>query len=489
MARRMSERTTGPTDGNAADDLSKLGYAQELFRTMGGFSNFAISFSIISILTGAMTLFDYGLKNGGPAEMGLGWPLVFVFTMMVVLSMAELAAAYPTSGAMYHWSAILGGKAWGWFTAWISMVGLFSAVAAIDYGCALNLAPLLGVESKPGALLGLYLGILVVQGLINHFGVKLVAWLNDLSVTVHIVGVVAVVGALFFFAPRQPIGFFFERVTATEHPYWWAFILGLLQAQWTFTGYEASAHVAEETHDPKRRVPWGMVTAVLISGIAGYVLLCAMTLAIHDVGAVLDAKDAGGNPIPSYVAIFQHALGAQWGWAVQAMVCAAQWFCGLAAITSLSRALYAFARDEGLPLSRLWRQVHPKRGTPGPAIWLTVVMAFVPLIATLFFPDTYSVVASVSTIGLYLAYCLPVLLKLMNRQKNWAPAREWNLGRYSTVINVLAILWTGFMSVVLVMPPNLVAGGSLLAILVVLAAWWFAGERNRYKGPQFGAGH
>jgi hypothetical protein len=127
-------------------ELSRLGYAQELFRSMGGFSNFAISFSIISILTGAVTLYGYGLRMGGPAQMALGWPLVAFFTLMVVMSMAELASSLPTSGAMYHWSARLGGKGWGWLTAWLNIVGQIAAIAGIDYGCALFLTPLLGMR-------------------------------------------------------------------------------------------------------------------------------------------------------------------------------------------------------------------------------------------------------------------------------------------------------------------------------------------------------
>ncbi|NBO65853.1 MAG: amino acid permease, partial [Acidobacteria bacterium] len=127
------------SSGEGRDDLelSRLGYAQELFRSMGGFSNFAISFSIISILTGAVTLYGYGLKMGGPAQMALGWPLVAFFTLMVAMSMAELASSWPTSGAMYHWSARLGGKGWGWLTAWLNIVGQIAAIAGIDYGCAL----------------------------------------------------------------------------------------------------------------------------------------------------------------------------------------------------------------------------------------------------------------------------------------------------------------------------------------------------------------
>ena len=200
-----------------ANELSKLGYAQELFRTMGGFSNFAISFSIISILTGAVTLYGHGLKMGGPAQMSLGWPLVTFFTLAVVCSMAELASALPTSGAMYHWSSRLGGKGWGWFTAWFNIIGQIAAVAAIDYGCALFITPLIRLEATPTHLLAVYAAILVSHAMINHFGIRLVSWLNDLSVTVHIVGVIVIVGALLLFAPKQPASFFLARITSNEN--------------------------------------------------------------------------------------------------------------------------------------------------------------------------------------------------------------------------------------------------------------------------------
>src|SRR5436190_4454932 len=248
-----------------ARELGALGYAQELFRTMGGFSNFAISFSIISILTGAVTLYEHGLTMGGPAEMAFGWPLVTCFTLTVALSMAELASSLPTSGAMYHWACRLGGKGWGWFTAWFNITGQITTLAGIDYGCALFVTPLAGLSTAPSTVLLVYAGVLLSHALINHFGIRLVARLNDFSVTVHIVGVIAIVGAVFLFAPKRPVGFFFARITSNAQgwPYWWAFVVGLLQAQWTFTGYDASASVSEETVDPRRRVPWGIVMAVV----------------------------------------------------------------------------------------------------------------------------------------------------------------------------------------------------------------------------------
>src|SRR4029450_7862057 len=192
--------------GADARELHALGYAQELFRTMGGFSNFAISFSIISILTGAVTLYEHGLVMGGPAEMAFGWPLVTLFTLTVALSMAELASSLPTSGTMYHWASRLGGKGWGWFTAWFNIAGQLAALAAIDYGCALFVTPLLGWPLTTGRVLVVYTVILVSHALINHFGIRLVAWLNDLSVTVHILGVMAMVADLCAVAPKQPAG-------------------------------------------------------------------------------------------------------------------------------------------------------------------------------------------------------------------------------------------------------------------------------------------
>src|SRR5437773_3232487 len=290
-------------------DLGRFGYAQELFRSMGGFSNFAISFSIISILTGAVTLYDYGLEQGGPAEMAFGWPIVSVLTLAVAASMAELSSAFPISGGMFHWAIMLGGRGWGWFTAWFNIFGLVATVAGVDYGCAQFLTPLHGFNSDGRTLLVVYGAILVSHGLLNHYGIRLVAWLNDFSVTVHILGVAVIIGLLLLFAPKQPVSFFFQARSTTASPYMWAFLLGLLQAQWTFTGYDASAHVSEETVDPRRRVPWGMVNSILVSALVGYALLFALTLSIHDIPSTLGATDARGNKIPAVIAILRQALG------------------------------------------------------------------------------------------------------------------------------------------------------------------------------------
>jgi amino acid transporter len=467
-----------------AADLAHFGYAQELLREMGGFSNFAVSFSIISILTGAVTLFGYGLEMGGPLEMTLGWPIATLFTLTVAASMAELCSAYPTSGAMYHWTADLAGPGWGWLVAWFNIIGLIAALAGIDYSCAQFLLPLAGAASSPANLLAAFGFILLTQGLLNHYGVRIVAILNDLSVTVHILGVAVVALALFIFAPKQPVSFLFEAVNSNQRsPYWWAFALGLLQAQWTYTGFDASAHMAEETADPRRHAPWGVVLSVAVSGVAGYVLLLALTAAIPSIPAVLQAKDAQGQPVPAVIAIMQSGLGARIGAAMSGLASMAMWFCGLSAITSASRAVYSLARDQGAPFASVLRRISASHGAPAPAIWTIVAAAF----AAMLWSGAVPIVTSLSTVALYVAYTIPIVFAYRARLRNsdWPKAAVWSLGRWGGPLNLVAILYAGFICVMLVMPPNELAGKTLLGLLAALGLLYALSARKVYRGPEW----
>ncbi len=467
-----------------AQDLGRFGYAQELFRTMGGFSNFAISFSIISILTGAVTLYGYGLEMGGPIEMTVGWPVATLFTLALAASMAELCSAYPTSGAMYHWAAALGGPGVAWLVACLNLVGLVAAQAGINYGCAQFLLPFLGVPASPGNVFAMFALTLVAHGVLNHVGVRLVALLNDLSVLIHIAGVAVIVGCLLALAPRQPLPFLFEAANSNgRSPFLWAFLLGLLQAQWTYTGFDGSAHMAEETSDPRRKAPWGIVLSVAVSGVTGYALLIALTLAIRSIPEALGASDAGGNPVPAAIAVMQGAVGPRLGNAMGALAAMAMWFCGLSCLTSASRALYSLARDEGVPWAGLLRRVSPKHGTPGPAIWSIVAAT----LAAMAWTGAVPVVTSLSTAALYLAYVIPVALGWRARRvaASWTGAAVWNLGRWGGAVNLVAAGYSVFIAVVLVMPPNHLAGQTLAGVAALLALVYWAAVRKRFQGPEW----
>jgi amino acid transporter len=471
--------------------LHQFGYAQQLLRDMGGCSNFAISFSIISILTGAVTLYGVGLNAGGPVVMGLGWPLVTLFVLFVAAAMAELASAIPTSGALYHWASLLGGPAWGWITAWLNLVGLIAAIAGIDYGCAQFAVPLLGLAETPEHFMLVFGLLLLSHAILNHVGIRVVARLNDFSAVYHIAGVAVVVLALACFAPKQPASSLFTQTftTLTDKPFWFAFLCGLLQAQWTYTGYDASAHTIEETKNARVSAPWGIYLSVTVSGFFGYLMLAFVTLAIKD----LPATAAAANP---FIYIFDQALGGTFGRAVLWVVTIAMWFCGLSCVTSTSRMIFAFARDRGMPLSHLWAHVSLRFRTPSYGVWLAAALAFLlpcliyGLVSTfpkhLDFTRLYPAVTGISTIGLYLSYGIPLLLKLRAIRRGVWTARAngpWSLGNWSVPVNVIALGWIAFITVLFVLPPNDLTGyifdGALAALLVLYVAC----VRGKFRGP------
>jgi amino acid transporter len=466
-------------DDAAAVELSRLGYAQELLRAIGGFSSFALSFSIISILTGITTTYGVALAGGGPAALGLGWPLVSVGTLVVALAMAELASAFPTAGALYHWAAILGGAGWGWFTAMMNLVGQCAIVAAIDFGCAHTITSTLDVA--PSLDIPITVAILATHGALNAGSVRIVARLNDLSVLVHVVGVLLLVGLLLAFGAAHPVGWLAHTgfTTRSDGDYALGFMNALLLGMWTFTGFDASAHVSEETHDPARRAPWGIVSAVAVSAIAGYAFVAALTLAVPDLAATAAADNAP-------VHILRAALGARWGAAAMGLAVVAMWFCGLSSVTSASRMLFAFARDGGVPLAPILRRVSPTLKTPVAAIVAMVLAPLALVLVTRAMSEAvFLAVASLATTGLYVSYAAPIALGALARHRGrWTRRGPWTLGAYGVPLAWLAVAWTALVLVVCALPPNALAGAMLAGVMPGLAVLYFAWVRGRFRGPK-----
>lgn len=476
-------------------DLNRFGYAQELLRDMGGFSNFAISFSIISILTGAVSLYGHGLLYGGPGMMGFGWPLVALFVLLVSASLAELASAIPTAGALYHWAAILANKRWGWYTAWINLIGQIGIVAGIDYSVALFADPLVasvfGYASTETTIMVTFAVILLLHGIFNHIGIRIVARLNDFSAWYHIGVVLILVVSLAFFTNGglQPVDYLFQvGETFSEKPYILAFLLGLLQSQWTFTGYDASAHTIEETIQPRVRAPWGIYTAVAFSFVFGFIMLAFVTLSIQDAAGAVASDNA-------FIYVIQQALGGTFGNIVLWLVTLAMFFCGLSSITSFSRMMYAFSRDNGMPFSKQWAEISRKYRTPAKAIWLSVIMSFalalIDYMIKIVNPDaTYTTIAfltAVSVVGLYVAYGIPIYLKLRAESKGIFEKKHfgpWSLGNWSKVINVISLIWIVFICTIMVIPPNQMAFYAIVGSFVLLVIMDFAYYKKNFEGPQ-----
>jgi len=481
---------------NSADveTLHRLGYAQELRRRMSTFSNFAVSFTIISILSGCLTLYGYGMNTGGPVDMNIGWPVVGLFVLMVGLAMAELASSFPTAGGLYYWSAKLGGKnsaAWSWFTGWFNLLGQVGVTAGIDFGLALFADALLNAlfqyPSTPGWIVLIYAVVLFLHGLLNTFGVGVVALLNDISVWWHLIGV-AVIFIVLFFVPahHQSVSFIFTNFvnnTGFGNSYY-VFLIGLLLAQYTFTGYDASAHMTEETHNAAVAGPRGIVWSIIVSLIAGWILLIGVTSAIQNYSAESTAVTPAAQ-------IFIDAVGHNLGLFLLFIVVGAQFYCGMSSVTANSRMIYAFSRDGAVPGSQFWHKINPRTRTPTNSIWFAAVGAFILGLPYLWSPVAYAAVTSIAVIGLYIAYGIPILLRLLAGDK--FQRGPWHLGRWSYIVGWIAVVWIAFIAILFVLP-QVSPGNTLttfnyaiLAVAVVLiyaGGYWFLSARNWFKGPK-----
>ncbi|HEX3219484.1 MAG TPA: amino acid permease [Candidatus Limnocylindria bacterium] len=495
-------------------DLHGLGYAQELLRSMGGFSNFAISFSIISILTGAVILYNLGLTLAGPAAVGIGWLLVTVFTLMIAATMAEIASAYPTAGGLYYWASKLRNKDWGWWTAWLNLGGQVSIVAGINYSaafylCATILNPLFGIDPNLetfGVLNAIWItGILIAIEIgFNVAGTRIVSFMNDLSVWWHIFFVAAIAFCLFAFGsqPTHDLGFLFtvQPGTNADGVSWsqvipfgvaGAFALSLLQSQWTYTGYDASAHVAEETVFARRASAWGVFLSVAVSAVVGYIVLVALTLKMTSPADVL-ANSGGGGGVQY---ILESNLGAglsALGGLLAAGVAFAMTFCGFSSIASAGRMLFAFSRDDGVPGSGWLKKVSHRWRTPGNAVfaislfsWLLILLIYV--LTKMFGGDPLFLIGgitSVSTVLLYWAYGVCIWLGMRGDQ-SWRQRQSWSLGRWSRPLAWLSVIWIVLFSPVFLYPFALNPASWMIvgAFLVLLLVYYFGWARGRFRGP------
>ncbi|NEA73243.1 amino acid permease [Streptomyces sp. SID13588] len=484
-----------PPEGSDEERLAQLGYTQVLARRMSAFSNFAVSFTIISVLSGCLTLYMFGMNTGGPAVIMWGWVGVGLMTLVVGLAMAEVCSAYPTSAGLYYWARALAPErsaaAWAWFTGWFNVLGQVAVTAGIDFGAASFLNAYLTLQfdwpATPGHTMLLFAGILVLHGVLNTFGVRIVALLNDISVWWHVIGVVVIVGALAIVPDsHQSASFVFtEFVNNTGwNSSLYVVLIGLLMAQYTFTGYDASAHMTEETHDASVAGPRGIVRSIWTSWVAGFVLLLGFTFSIHSYSGALDS-DTGVPPAQ----ILIDGLGAAGGKALLLVVIVAQLFCGMASVTANSRMIYAFSRDGALPYSRVWHRINERTRTPTNAVWLAAFGAMLLGLPYLINPTAYAAVTSIAVIGLYIAYVIPTFLRL--RKGDAFERGPWHLGRWSRPIGIFALGWVALITVLFMLPQvSPVTAKSFnyapVAVLVVLgfaATWWLVSARHWFLKP------
>ncbi|SGY14434.1 BQ5605_C010g06182 [Microbotryum silenes-dioicae] len=485
------------------DRLAALGVNSELKRGWGLLENFGSSFSIISVVTGITTLFATGLASGGPAVMAFGWLFVSFFTMFVAASMAEIVSAVPTSGGPYHWSALLAPPKYSAFAAWctgyFNLLGQVAVTTGISFGLAgviSTIAAMHGYVPSAAKTIGIYAGILVSHGIINTFGIWLLGFFNRASIVLQSAGVGGLAISVLAKAPRlrsgREIFLAFNDGTGLDGVGWgqrasnaYVACIGILLAQYTITGFDASAHMSEETHSAARTAPLGVITAVGASALWGLFYLMSLLASIQNLEDTIG--NTVGNPV---LKIFLDCFGDPGATIAFAFICVCIYLCGLFSITANSRMMYAFSRERALP--GFFDHVESRSSSPVRAVWLAVVLAFCLALPSLGSAVAFSAATSIATIGLYISYVIPIGIRLFAHKRFLEIRGPWHLGATGRPVAAVALAYVGFITVVFCLPQlnpvdretlnyTPVAVG-IIGLYTILS--WFLFARRWYKGPR-----
>lgn len=492
------------TDKDHHEDVKVLhgmGYAQELSRSMSKFSNFAISFSIICILSGGINSFAQAISSVGGAGAGIGWIVGCILSGMFALSMAQIASAFPTAGGLYHWGSILGNRFVGWLTAWLNLLGLITVLGAINIGTAYFFAGtfggMFGFTGSDMQVVVFVAAVTIIQAIFNHIGIKATTFLTDISGYIIFATTAVLVVACLVFAPDIDITrlWTFENfsgeaggnVFPQSDSKAYLFLLCLLLPVYTITGYDASAHTSEETKNAATSVPKGIVTSVFWSSIVGWVMICAITLAIPDMTAAaatgwgvffhtMDAVMPAGLKSVLYLGIF-----------------IAQLLCGLATVTSASRMLFAFSRDDGMPVgSKALATVSPKYRTPVNAIWTATVLCILYVVLAMMIKvgetSIYVIVVNSTLVFLFLSFSVPLVAGLFAYGgPKWPNPGPWALstGVYK-LVTVLSVVGMAVILFIAVAPPNERVLWVVLGFIALALVMWVLVENRRFEGPPTG---
>jgi amino acid transporter len=527
IARDPSTRAEGvdvsvPTELNDDEaQLASLGYKQELHRSWSGFSNFAISFSIISILAGCFTSFGLGWNNGGPAAIAWGWPIISVFILMIGVCMSELVSAFPTSGGIYWWASKLGGARAGYYTGWLNLIGLIAILASVAYGCATFIDLTLGVFSESWAagyslqrVFIIFLIVLAVVAVINIFSSQLLAILNNVSVWWHVIGAAVVIVVLVVVPSHHASvsDVFTQTINntglfggSTSGAGFLLYVLPMsaILTQYTITGYDASAHLSEETRSAANAAAKGIWRSIFYSAIGGWILLLSFLFAVQDA----DKVSAAGGAV---VSIFTQALPANWAGIVLLISASGQFFCTVACLTSCSRMLFAFSRDGAVPGATLWSRLTKSRVPANGVVVVSIIAAIITLPALVEVdingapvPVAFFAVVSIGVVGLYVAFAIPIYLRW--RAGDAFKVGSWNLGRHYKWLAPLALIEIVITSIVACFPTSaggmpwdasfqwkyvnytpLLVGGALIALWIAWHAFvkrWFTGPKTTIDLP------
>jgi amino acid transporter len=448
LTRPPSTAQAGTQEAADAHDLGRFGYKQELRRVLGVYSSFAVAFSYISPSTGIFTLFaPIGLAIAGPFFFW-SWPLVALGQFIVALNFAEVSAHFPVAGSVYQWTKYLSNRPYSWMTGWIYLfAGVLTVTAVVSTIPGLVLIPLLNnlgmtITNNAQTQVAIALVILASTTLLNIFGVRLVALINNTGVVFEILGMVVFALVLLIFYHHQSATVVFDSSYLGSGFTGGAFLAAMFMSLFVIYGFDTASTLAEETRNPRAMAPRAVLASVVGAFIIGGIFLYSIIVAIPNMGKYV--ADAGTGKIGSPADILTAVLPSWMANVYLVVVLAAIYVCCLAIQTSTIRLAFGMARDGKLPLARFYNKVSPSLHTP---VGVCIVVGLLAAVPFLYYAGAGTIAIS-ATGMIYLSYLLGNLAILIARTKGWPKdSAPFKLGGWGTIVNVLALVWGGSMLV------------------------------------------
>ncbi|KAH9479261.1 putative amino-acid permease C15C4.04c [Psilocybe cubensis] len=494
--------TVDHTDTNSiirADDLklAELGYRSEFRREFSRLETVCFAFSIMGVIASVSSTLSFGIFNGGHVGMVFGWLIPSCFVMFVALSMAELASSMPTSAGLYYFSAKLAPPKYAplasWITGWANVTGQVTLVCGIDFTCAQMITTAIAVNSdgaiilSSGATFGILLAILFSHGIVCSSATSVLARLNLFYVLVNVGTSIAAIVALLVLSDGKRASTSDAFTLFENNSGWnngWAFMLAFTAPMWTLTGYDSAAHISEETANAAKAAPLAIIVSVIGTASLGWLLLIATSFAVPSVSDILTTD----LPLPMGQ-VFLNVLGKRGMLTIWSLIIVVQYVTGAAQAVDASRVVFAFARDNALPGSRLWKRMNKYTQTPVNAVWFVIGVA--ALCGVLGFSETaLTSLAGSSVIGLYTSYAAPIFLRITSGRNKLIPG-PFSLGKWATPIGAVAVSWVTFVVLMLFFPPHQVTSAQdmnysvviIMGVFIFASLSWVISARKWFTGP------
>ncbi|KAG2197835.1 hypothetical protein INT47_009716 [Mucor saturninus] len=475
--------------------MHSMGYKQEMDKTMSTISNFAIAFGCCSILSGLTPLWGDAMQAGGSIAVVWGWVLVSVFTFGVGLSLAEICSAYPITGGLYIWVSKLAPPEWVpimcWLTGWCNWL---VAITSADLGLAQFIASIINISDETNSpsiywQYGIFVVIAVVHGIINSVSVKYNGFFNQTSLYWHLIGTLLLIIVALVLTPNKASAKWvftnFENETGFSSS-GYGFLIGLLQCQYTLSGFDSAAHMSDETRDAGRSAPRGILYAIGAASIVGLAFLVAVNFCVQD----FQTQIVNTSISPAMTQVFLDGVGYKWTVVFTTIIMGAMFFSGSALTLGSSRMVYAFARDGAMPFSKQLATINQKTMTPVWAVWFNIIFAIVVGLLYIINETAFNAIVSVNTIASSMAYFIPIALRVTVARKIFKRG-PFHLGPFSDIINVTSLFWILFTSILFVCPTEypvtpqnmnyaIVVFGGVMALSV---AYYHFRARQWFSGP------